>query len=124
MVRFLPVCRCSRWSVGVRERGADLVGKQNRHLELDHRWADDAGRGSKHKVTVDNAALSDDEADQLIRWKPVALDIDAVSAAGHEAVVVEAGFLRARTGSPDEPALIDAQDRDDLMSNVVDQSLG
>lgn len=55
-------------SVCVRECGADLIGKQNRHPKLFDRRANDAGRGREHKLTVNGAALSDDETYVLIRW--------------------------------------------------------
>ena len=41
-----------------------------------------------HKV-----ALPDDEADPLIGWETIALDVDAVSPAGHVAIMVEACIL-------------------------------
>ena len=48
---------------------------------------------------MDEVALSYDEMDQLIGWQTVALDVDALSAASHVAVVVEADVLRTRTGA-------------------------
>ena len=53
----------------------------------------------------------------------LALDVDAASAAGHVAIVVEAGILWARTGAWHEPALVDVQNLDDLLGNVVDHSV-
>src|SRR6185436_15048668 len=87
------------------------------------RWADDTSRGRKHKLTVNHAARSDDKADPLVRWKTVALDVDAVSAAGHVAIVIEAGVLRARTGAQNEPAVVDVQDLFDLTGNVGNESV-
>lgn len=86
-------------SVGVREGGADLVGKQDRHPELFDRRADDASGGRQHQLAVNDATLSDDEADLLLRWKTVVLDADAVSAPGHVAVMIDAGLLGAWTSA-------------------------
>src|SRR5450631_1926852 len=66
------------WSTGVRERRPDLIGQQHSHPELFDRRADDASRGREDKLTVNKAALSDDEADLLVRGQTVSLDVHAV----------------------------------------------
>jgi hypothetical protein len=47
-------------SVGVRERRAELVGKQNGKPELFDRRVDDASRSHEHKLTVNITTVSDE----------------------------------------------------------------
>ena len=102
---------------------ADLVGQQERCPELFDRRAGDAGRGRELKLTMNDATLSDDEADLFIRWKTVAFDVDPGSATGRVSIVIEDGVLGPRPGAQDETTLVDVQNQDDLVGNVINRSI-
>ena len=57
-----------RTSVGVGQRGTDLVGEQDGHSALLDRRADDSGRGCEKELPVNDVALPDDQSDRLISW--------------------------------------------------------